>query len=486
MGNEPPEGKEPPEPPSIKSYLKRLGESLACDHTLFKDDRGKWIPHENIEQGGRAEIRVRKSFSDIWWYYANVIDYVRSVMAIIACYLIVNSPESTYWIAFFIMGSVLLDWVDGPVARYFGQSTTIGCGMDWLADLGAQFAIAVWAMQRNIPGTTFFVLFSFIEIATGLFDFAVSAGSMYPGEGKTENLPWPFIVEHWMTPNQTYSHLGVIGWLANTAWPIAIVLEWHWIIVYALGGPALLYAWHECVQLCFVVWNWKETTTTPLCGIEFMRKCGDRETDLLQRAWLEAGADMERNQNAQTGAPKKINWINMYVNQMQTKKSPLYDATHAFVIDLLKEMYPGQKRVILSYGFIVSPKNGEENQGWHYDYGYHVSNLFIPMTPVTHKNATQFIEQRIKTPMPESNYFEPPYKLMKNEGRSMIKVSQVVTDPFVVLKLFPSTCHRGIANKDDYDRVMFFISTNRDTYINIEESVVYSEALTKMERLKDD
>ena len=33
------------------------------------------------------------------------------------------------------MGNVLLDWVDGPVARHYEQSSVMGCGWDWLADI---------------------------------------------------------------------------------------------------------------------------------------------------------------------------------------------------------------------------------------------------------------------------------------------------------------------------------------------------------------
>ena len=46
-----------------------------------------------------------------------------------------------YTIGTVIMLNVLLDWVDGPVARHYGQSSIIGCGWDWLADILAQVCI---------------------------------------------------------------------------------------------------------------------------------------------------------------------------------------------------------------------------------------------------------------------------------------------------------------------------------------------------------
>jgi hypothetical protein len=42
------------------------------------------------------------------------------------------------------------------------------------------------------------------------------------------------------------------------------------------------------------------------------------------------------------------------------------------------------------------------------------------------------------------------------------QVSQVVCKPFSILKLFPGVVHRGIANEEAFDRILFFISTNTE------------------------
>ena len=56
--------------------------------------------------------------------------------------------------------------------------------------------------------------------------------------------------------------------------------------VTALMPFAALYAWHECVQLVFVVVNWKETVPTlNQQGIEAMRECDSTEVDLLQSVY---------------------------------------------------------------------------------------------------------------------------------------------------------------------------------------------------------
>jgi hypothetical protein len=78
----------------------------------------------------------------------------------------------------------------------------------------------------------------------------------------------------------------------------------------------------------------------------------------------------------------------------------------AMVHSMLREFYPDEPpRTILSYGFITAPSNGLNCQSWHYDYAPTVSNLFVPLTAITHRNSTQFIRGKLAMPMPESNYF---------------------------------------------------------------------------------
>ncbi len=77
---------------------------------------------------------------------------------------------------------VLYACADGPVARAYNQSSVFGCGADWCADLLAQYCLAVWtsAVLPKSGITTFTVIFTVVEIATGLFDFAISATGVYP------------------------------------------------------------------------------------------------------------------------------------------------------------------------------------------------------------------------------------------------------------------------------------------------------------------
>ncbi len=43
-----------------------------------------------------------------------------------------------------------------------------------------------------------------------------------------------------------------------------------------------------------------------------------------------------------------------------------------------------------------------------------------------------------------------------------MQVSQLVCKPFSIVKLFPGVIHRGIANEESFDRVLFFVSTNTE------------------------
>lgn len=141
---------------------------LKTNQFLYINDRGKWCD-VNTElsprQGDIIKLRVSKTFFDIYSYYANLIDYARILMTCAALALIFSNFTSTskemerfisYAIAILVFGSVLLDAVDGKAARYFNQSTVMGCGWDWLADIMAQYCLAVWCLcqmkvfsQRN-------------------------------------------------------------------------------------------------------------------------------------------------------------------------------------------------------------------------------------------------------------------------------------------------------------------------------------------------
>jgi hypothetical protein len=318
-------------------------------------------------------------------------------------------------------------------------------------------------------------------MSAGLFDFAVSATSVYPSQSDTSKLPWYAIVEHWLRPNQSYNKLGIVCWLANTAFPISYCIGAPAWSSHVLAPFAYLYAWHELCQLVFILENWQETSAKLNSGVDFMRMCKPAEVTLLTDVLAQtkehfpsvmAATTVPGGTGSSASPGGAIVWFNLFHNGKFEAEYALRATLDMWVHDLLREFYP-KPRTILSYGFINSPRRGGSSQGWHYDYAPTVSNLFVPMTLVTHRNATQFVRGALRTPMPESQYFPEPHTLLDDEGVTHMEVCQVVCKPFAILKLFMSIMHRGIANGEDYDRLLFFVSTN-DTELDIGEG--YTDA----------
>lgn len=441
---------------------------------LYRNDKGAWVPGRRPARGETVTTRTGIPFSSTAFYYANIIDYGRVALSLVALYFILQAPAWRYTIGTVIMLNVLLDWVDGPVARHYGQSSIIGCGWDWLADILAQYNLAIWSMAALPPGdplASFVVVFTCVEIATGLFDFAVSATAVYPAETESDKLHWLFKVEHWLTPNQTYNHLGVACWLINTAFPISVCVQAPVYLSLPMLPFALLYAWHEVCQLVFILVNWQERTAALSSGVEYMRACSAPEVALLTDV-LNSTKE-QRPPPASSVINRSIYWHNIYNNGKFELEFPRRGDIDDYVHSLLREFYPDEKpRHLLSYGFIVSPSHGKESQGWHMDYSPSVSNLFIPMTAVTHRNTTQFLRGELEMEMPPSQYYPEPHQLLEIEKGPALEVSQVVCKPFSILKLFPGVVHRGIANEEAFDRILFFISTNTE-WLDIGESFSY-------------
>jgi phosphatidylglycerophosphate synthase len=141
---------------------------LLTNAHLYINEAGRWCDAENdtvamtssapLCPGDIVKHRLNKTFFDVYTYYANLIDYARILMAVAALALIFQNTSNedawcsivlNYTIASLIFGSVLLDAVDGKVARYFNQSTVMGCGWDWLADIFAQYCLAVWCLYKQ-------------------------------------------------------------------------------------------------------------------------------------------------------------------------------------------------------------------------------------------------------------------------------------------------------------------------------------------------
>lgn len=458
---------------------------------LYIDQKGKWVSGlPNAKKGEMVIHTVRKTWFDVRFFYANMIDYCRVIMGVMALAVIIQNPEYKYTIAALIFGNVLLDWVDGPVARAYNQSSVMGCGWDWFADILAQYDLAIWCMGEKSPIALYVVLFSTVEIGCGLFDFAISATCVYP-EQHEEGRSLFYIVENWLTPGGSYTKLGTLCWLVNTLYPISVVLDWNCYIVYAMAGLAYLYAWHEVCQFVFIVVSWTETTAAYGAGIQFTRKCTTSEQAVLQSTFESCQRIMNIQETTKVGDEREIHWTNLYSEGQyhpQRDEISTFPLLEKFVDDIIRENYEdNDPRHIISYGYIIGPKNGTVSQGWHHDYAAGVSNIMIPMTRDTTNNATQFIrlphgavrtfqdDESSEYKVDHEQSYPPPHELLGRENTTHMEVTQVISEPFSILKLMPNVIHRGIANREDYDRVLFFLSTSKASRIPLIAESTYSK-----------
>ena len=104
---------------------------MTKDHLVFNGK--KWVLNQ-LEENQVFKTTVNKKFSEICYYYANVVDYLRCFLGVLACVQINLLPQYQLFIAANIMLNTLLDWIDGPLARNYGQCSVMGCGWDWFAD----------------------------------------------------------------------------------------------------------------------------------------------------------------------------------------------------------------------------------------------------------------------------------------------------------------------------------------------------------------
>jgi len=124
---------------------------------------GHWLP---APSPGGKHTRV----GNVWRYVPNVIGYVRIAMCLVAGATIVTAhPLVT---ASLLLGSILLDWVDGPAAGRLHQRSVLGSGVDWLADLMAYVVILAWFVRLEPRWAGLVLAVTAIELAAGLLDFA--------------------------------------------------------------------------------------------------------------------------------------------------------------------------------------------------------------------------------------------------------------------------------------------------------------------------
>lgn len=176
-------------------------------------------------------------------------------------------------------------------------------------------------------------------------------------------------------------------------------------------------------------------------------------------------------------ARREIFWINLW--QRSSDEEPIAVAGAAeldrWVRELADRAYAGEGAVLDGYGFIINPVNSR-TQPWHVDYTLDYSTLFIPLSPLTTQNATQYAVLPPGTlPALRSTAFAN-LDVIDLDGLiaacDYVSVRQLLVRPFSIVKMDFGTLHRGIANTGDFERIMFWISVSRARELLPPEPVV--------------
>jgi hypothetical protein len=189
--------------------------------------------------------------------------------------------------------------------------------------------------------------------------------------------------------------------------------------------------------------------------MDVLRRLSDHEQRLVRAAF-------EATKASGPEPASTIHWVNLYLNHAFTVEHPFREELHAWVTRTVAEAYATWPEVhLLAYGFITNPARNPRTQPFHFDYTRTSSTLFVPLTRVTPENATEFIREPLRRArMDHKAELGNLDQILEAEGCDAIEVVQVICRPYSLLRLRPDTPHRGIANREDYDRVMFIATVD--------------------------
>ena len=165
-------------------------------------------------------------------------------------------------------------------------------------------------------------------------------------------------------------------------------------------------------------------------GIDFVRKLTTEEIQILTKSLENVNQYFPQNKT-------EITWLNLFFNQRFTVNHPEQQKLDQFVNQLIKDNSPYQTNYTISYGFLINPAGSTKYQQFHFDYTTTSTNIFIPMTKVTFKNATQFLRKKMKSKMDYWNNFGEIEDIMEKEDIDFLEISQIACKPFLVTKMHP-------------------------------------------------
>ncbi len=413
---------------------------------------GKWV------DGGPAP-RNSAGFSDVKWYYANIIGYARVAMCFIAAFLLYRVP----WLAAaLLLGSTLLDWIDGPIARRANQCSVLGSGIDWFADIASQLVAMCWWVSLQPSVLPWIAAATCIELCNCIFDFATTATARYPKmPPHLRERNRFFSILDWSMPGGSYTAFGNALWLAYPLCILAFCMRLKTAGL-ALLLPALLYLWCELAWVVFILASWSEPARyAPLYDDAGFRYCGmvpEARRKLLQRASDSAFTLLSTECEA-SKARGEIFWVNIWQRSGGGSPMPVEGAEEldTWARDLAVRHYQHEDVELDGYGMIVNPV-GSRGQDWHIDYTRDYSTIFIPMSELSAENAVQYAV------LPAPPEIENPDSVdlrAITKASDWVSIRQLLAPAWSMLLMDFGAIHRGIPNQGAWDRHMFWVSVKK-------------------------
>jgi phosphatidylglycerophosphate synthase len=435
-------------------------------------ENGKWHPAQD-------SAWPYTSFADLRGYWSNLVDYARVLLCVAAAVTLAgNFPLAT---AALILGSTLLDWVDGPVARAHNQCTIFGSGVDWLADILAQVITLVWLGRLAPAWIPLLFCATAIEITNCIFDFGTTATGRYPVLDRRGGFG---VILDWSMPGGSYSAFGtalwlfyplfLLAWCLDLSWPVRALWLGHALrgTEAALALPAVLYVWCELAYTVFILERWREAPreAPPVsfddcpAGVKCLGVLAPAERDLVERAWRESIEAVPAEWSASLDR-KAVFWVNLWQRSGNVEKVPIacIEELNRWAGQMAARHY-GADVELDGYGLIANPA-GSAVQDWHVDYTPDYSTIFIPLTELAPENAMQYaVLPRVLPPAAYrsalSNLDAVDLRLLVQAGE-WVSVRQLLAKPFSVILMDFGTIHRAVANTGNYDRVLFWVSVKR-------------------------
>jgi phosphatidylglycerophosphate synthase len=433
--------------------------------------------------------RYSTKFKDVYWFYANIMDYIRVFLNFLAGLLIYF--ECNFYVGLLLIISVWMDDFDGPVARYYKQGSCFGSGIDWFADIQSEVMYGIWLVSLSRNLIPFFVVTASIELSTCVYDYAATL-SIYPLIASKQN-HWFFKVLEWATPGSNYTFLGRYCWLSYMffktflGWTLSfpekslftsIVLN---SLVLLLLFPSIFYLWNELAQLGVLIDHFREPSLRdrnpkqPAKYDDGVFSYEGMMNENLKSLVLETLDILKKEQKfIDSSNEREVFWFELcpsilpkdmeFLNYIRGKL-PNFEKLRKEVELLVAKCYENCLYNIDGIGFICNPVNSRA-QSFHLDYNADYSSLFMPIENANINNQTSYlvfpslhnedIFETIKSQNDKVDY----EKIIEEYG--FVSHRQLLAKPFSVLRMNFGSVHRGMTNLGDKLRITFYVSITRN------------------------